>query len=135
MSATYDELLPTDRDRARALLGDTDVPDNALLTDAHIDAVLTLLGTFEAGVAFLADSLVAQIAQEPDSVKLPSGLAVSWKERIDAWTALAARMRGALADVAQAESRTAVGINLRGYPRPDYTVGMGNEVDDATPAE
>lgn len=137
MAATYDETLPTAKDRARALLGDTAVTpgtttipdDDALLSDGHIAAVLALLTTFEAAVAWLADELVARFAQDPVRVSL-TGLSVDYSARIPAWQALAAQMRATAAAAAAAASRAATGVSLRNHPRPDYTLAAGDVVDE-----
>jgi hypothetical protein len=89
---SYSDTLETDLDKARALLGDTAAVE--LLTDDHIDAVLSLY-EFGGGVAFLADELAIRYAQQPDRVTLPSGLSVAWSARVAAWRALAVQMRGA----------------------------------------
>ncbi len=86
----YDDSLPTDLDRARALLGDT--ASTELLTDDHITAVLGLYA-FNGAVAFMAEELATRFAQQPGSVALPSGLSVSWSARVSAWQALAKQMR------------------------------------------
>lgn len=39
MSVTYDSSLPTDKDRVRLLIGDTDT-DNALLEDEEINGLI-----------------------------------------------------------------------------------------------
>lgn len=90
---SYDDTLPADLDKARALIGDTS--NNAgteLLTDDHVEAVLALYA-FSGGVAFLAEELATRFAQQPGSVTLPSGLSVSWSARVSAWQALAKQMR------------------------------------------
>lgn len=75
----YDDTLPTDKDKARAALGDTN--DSAeLLTDGHINAVLGLYG-FNGGLVFLANELTAFFGRKPDRVTLPNGLSVSWGKR------------------------------------------------------
>jgi hypothetical protein len=135
---TFDELLPTAKDKARALLGDTAVTAGtttipaarALLSDEHIAAVLALATPFEAAVAWLADELAVRFAQVPDSIS-DSGSALRWSERIPAWRELAARMRADMLTAAAANSRVATGVRLRGYPRPDYTLPDG----DITPEE
>lgn len=91
----------TTPDLARELLGDnattpgtTTIPaEDALLSDEHIAAILSERGGLALAVAWLADELVTRYAQEPGSVTLPNGLSVTWRERVDAWTQLAARMR------------------------------------------
>lgn len=93
----FDETLATDRDKARALLGDTGTP--ALLTDTYMDAVLGLY-SFNAAVSFMANGLAAKYAQEPDRVTLPSGLSVSWAERVKYWTGLALSLGGVSAGAA-----------------------------------
>ena len=40
MARTYDPELLTDKDWVRSLIGDTDVPDNAILSDEEIDAMV-----------------------------------------------------------------------------------------------
>lgn len=88
---SYDDTLPDDLSKARAWLGDTG--DVELVTDDHIEAVLALYGSLGPAVAFLADELAVRFAQQPDSVRLPSGLSVSWSDRVKAWQALAANAR------------------------------------------
>jgi hypothetical protein len=92
MSASFDEELPSDLDRARFELGDTTVEseEDALLSDEAIAAVIAWKG-YTAGVAYLAEGLIARFGQEPDSVRLPSGLSVSFRDRIAVWTRLANR--------------------------------------------
>lgn len=90
---SYDDTLPSDMDRARALLGDTtNDPATELLTDDHIDAVLSLYA-FNPAVAFMAEGLAARFAQKVSSVSLPGGLSASWSERVKYWLGLAEQMR------------------------------------------
>lgn len=86
MTATYDETLPTDKDKARSLLGDTDVePDaNALHSDEHITAVLALEGSLNAAVVYLAKELIAKYAQEPIKIT-EQGRTIDLSERLRAW--------------------------------------------------
>jgi hypothetical protein len=91
----YDDTLPTDMDKARAVLQDID-PANELLSDDHIEAVLGLFATFDAAVAFLADELAVRFAQKPGSVSLPSGLSVSWAFRVAEWRRIADNARKGL---------------------------------------
>ncbi len=103
----YSDTLETDLDKVRALLGDTS-NDSAteLLTDDHIEAMLGLY-SFNAAVATMATGLAARFAQDPSSVSLPSGLSVSWSERVKYWMSLAAQMRdGGVAGTYTAFSRT-----------------------------
>ena len=102
--ATYSYIAEgfsrTDKDRARELLGDTAVtsgtsiiPDeDALLSDEHINQILLDRGSLALGTAWLADELVTRFAQEPGTVSL-GGISVSWRERVEAWAALAKRLR------------------------------------------
>jgi hypothetical protein len=109
MSASYDETLPTDRDRARYLLGDTavDPEADALRTDEHYDAVLADEPTFEAAVILIANSLITEFAQEPDSIRLVNGLSISFKERIDAWDRLVTQMQATQTAAAAAATQRA----------------------------
>jgi hypothetical protein len=105
VSASYDEELPSDLDRARAELGDTDfdseTQEDALLSDEHIEAVLTWKG-YAAGVAFLAEELIVRFGQQPDSVRLASGISVSFRDRIASWTRLATRKQAGAASTGDA---------------------------------
>jgi hypothetical protein len=103
---SYDDTLPSELDKARALLGDTS-NDSAteLLTDDHIDAMLALQG-FNAAVSWMAMELAARFAQDPSSVSLPSGLSVSWSERVKYWLNLADQMRWGGVSGGAAFSRT-----------------------------
>jgi hypothetical protein len=90
---SYDDTLPTDKDKARHLLGD--VSNDAateLLTDGHISAVLALY-TFNPAVAVMATGLAARQAQDPRSITLPSGLSISGIDATTYWLGLAAQMR------------------------------------------
>lgn len=101
MSATYNELLLTDVDRARSLLGDTTVEpaEDALHSDEHIVAVLDQEGSLAGAVAYLADELVTRFAQEPVKIT-KDGRSLDYSARIPAWQALATRMRTAVAAAA-----------------------------------
>ena len=81
-------------DRVRFALGD--VAATALLPDA---TYTYLLDTYdEAGaVRAAAQALAVLYAQKPGSVRLPSGLSVSWGERVRAWQAIATGAAGGLA--------------------------------------
>jgi hypothetical protein len=87
---SYDDTLPEDKDKARFLLGDT--ADSELLSDDHIEAVLSMY-SFNAALAFMATGLASRFARKPGSVTLPNGLSVSWAERVKNWQALALDMR------------------------------------------
>jgi hypothetical protein len=106
---SYDPTSTADRDRARALLGDTDFDE--LLTDAHMDAVLTQYG-YTLGVAFLADELAVRFARQPGSVSLPSGLSVSWPDRVAAWVRLATRLRIEAGQASAARNATSRAKNI-----------------------
>jgi hypothetical protein len=103
---TYSASSTTDRNTARFLLGDTsnDVATE-LLTDAQIDAVITLHG-YNGGVAYLAEGLAARFAQKVSSVSLPGGLSAAWSERVKYWTRLAEQMRAGGVTGTSAFSRT-----------------------------
>jgi hypothetical protein len=92
MSFTYDETLATDLDIARFTLGDTDSA-NVLLSNEHITATIALYTPLNVAVALMAEGLAARYAQKPSSVGLPSGLSVSWSERVKFWLNLAKRLR------------------------------------------
>jgi hypothetical protein len=112
MSATFDPNLLVPRDRARYALGDTGVligPEGNpvwLLQDETLDSLIACNG-YNEGLALAADGLVARYAQEPDVYLDASGVRVEWGSRLDAWVALAKRMR------AQPETREQVVIGGR----------------------
>jgi hypothetical protein len=105
VSASYNELLETDLDRARSMLGDTVVEpaSKALHSDEHITAVLTAEGSLTAAVAYLADELVTRFGQEPVRIT-DDGSTIDFSERIKAWRDLATRMRTAVAAVEAASA-------------------------------
>jgi len=108
---SYDPTSTSDRDRARAKLGDTsNDPATELLTDAHMDSVLEQYG-YALGVAFMADELAARYAQQPGSVGLPSGLSVSWPERVKNWQRIAAEMRAEATRGARTPAVTSRALN------------------------
>jgi hypothetical protein len=100
MSASYNENLPTVKDWMRLQLGDTNVDpvENALRSDEEYLAALNTEGDKISATVFLAESLAAEFGQEPDSVDA-SGKAVTWKDRVKTWLALAERLRARAAGV------------------------------------
>lgn len=93
MSFTYDPSLPTPRDRIRSSTADIVSP--GFRSDEQIDALVAAYGETEA-TALIAEGLAAEYALQPDSVSLPGGLSVSFKERVKSWADLAARLRADL---------------------------------------
>jgi hypothetical protein len=89
---SYDDTLPTDMDKARAVLQDIDTTAE-LLSDDHIEAVLAMFATFDLAIAFMADELAVRFAQKPGSVTLSSGLSVSWSYRVQQWQRIADNAR------------------------------------------
>lgn len=95
MAATYNPLLPTDRDRVRFEIGDTEgLPAGALYSDEAIDAELAAKGNLSDAIVSLARGLVMRFGQLPDSVNVPGEISVSWRYRIDAWNAAIASWGG-----------------------------------------
>jgi osmotically-inducible protein OsmY len=90
MAATFDNTLPTARDRARYQLGDTNVAA-PLEQDATYDANLALYGDALA-IAVMAEALASRYAQQPSSIG-SQGDSIAWGERIRTWLALAQRIR------------------------------------------
>lgn len=84
---TYDDTLATEKDVARAMLGDTDM-DAPIFSDEHITAVLTLSGGVEAGVAALARELIATYAHQPVR-RTAYGISVDYTNRLAAWQQIA----------------------------------------------
>lgn len=94
MSASYDDQLTTDLDKARSALGDT-LTEDALHSDEHIEAVLTWKGSLAAAIVYLADELVARFARDPVRVS-SNGKSIDYSGRLDAWRAIAGTARGDL---------------------------------------
>ncbi len=84
---SYNDALPTDTDKARSLLGDTDAND-WLFSNEHIAAVLTQQGGLAKGVAYLANELVARFGRQPTRMS-DQGTTVDYGERLAAWRAIA----------------------------------------------
>lgn len=91
MAFTYTKLLTTAISRVRRAVGDTASP--GLIPDETITAYVNLYG--EAGaIRAVAGALAAEYAQKPGSVTLPSGLSVSWAQRVTHWRAVALGQAG-----------------------------------------
>jgi hypothetical protein len=98
---SYDDTSMADLDRARSELGDTGEPPE--LSDDHIEMVIAELG-FNLGMASLADELAVIYTRKPSSVHLPSGLSVTWTERVQELRRIAARYRALAAQETAAAS-------------------------------
>lgn len=113
MSATFDETLPTEKDEARELLGDsivipgTTLVASPLRSDARILAAIARKG-FLLGVALLADGLVTEFGQQPVQLG-ENGASISFAARVPAWQALASRMRAQAAEEAAAAGQALTG--------------------------
>lgn len=106
---SYDDTDRSDLNKAREALGDTSNDSAEHFTDDHIVAVLTEQG-YNAGLAALASEFAAWAAQQPDRVTLPSGLSISWADRVAQLNRLAAKMLALAAQqtaVAPLSARTA----------------------------
>ena len=91
VQGTYNDVLPTDRDKLRALIGDTDV-GALLLSDSHLDAVLLLKGSLNLALAFCADELIARFANQPVA-QTSQGETVDYRERIATWKLISAQAK------------------------------------------
>ena len=88
MAFTYTNTLPTARDRLRFALGDTNNP--GFIPDETYTATLSLNNQDEvASVRQLAGHLAVRFANEPGGIRLPSGLSISYRERVAQWAAIA----------------------------------------------
>lgn len=94
MAATYDNTLPTAKDRMRFALGDTNVAA-PLEQDETYAAALAQNGE-KLGQAVMAEALAARYAQRPDSLS-SDGDSITWRERVKTWLALATRLRAEVA--------------------------------------
>lgn len=89
MPATFDPQLTKVRDRLRFLIGDTDLAA-PLLDDVTYDAALALYPDWRSAGADLAAGLASRYAQEPDSIAISGEITLSWRNRVQRWTQLAA---------------------------------------------
>jgi hypothetical protein len=93
LAATYDNTLPTAKDRVRNLLGDVDVSvnsdgsPNALRQDEEYLAQVAQFGETQATIK-MARSLANEFAQQPTALSVP-GLDITWGQRVQAWQKLA----------------------------------------------
>lgn len=122
MTATFDQTLPTAMDRLRRALGDANVA-NALRQDEEYAAVLARLEDNEtAALVEMASGLASEYAQKPDSISDEDG-AITWRERVKTWLALATAGRAELSAAATAASNAASSIAVRrahDYRRSEY---------------
>ena len=93
MTFTYTANPTVIIDFVRHQLGDVTEP--ALYQDEEIQNVIDAFENKFAVTAYLADGLVTRFAQDPTSVRLDSGLAVTY-ERLEYWEKLADRYRSYL---------------------------------------
>lgn len=85
MTCTFDESLPSPKDRIRLLLGDTGDP--CLRSDETINALVAAVGE-AAATAELAAGLAIYYAQQPDAMSA-DGATISYRARVEAMRALA----------------------------------------------
>jgi hypothetical protein len=88
MPATYDDTLPTDRDKARSLIGDVNM-DAPLMSDEHMDSVLSWQGSLQGAVAYLAQELIAKFSSSPIR-KTAGNITVDYTENIKQWQLIVA---------------------------------------------
>jgi hypothetical protein len=87
---SYTNTLPTNKDKVRLLIGDTDTSAE-MLVDNEINAVLALQPTVTFAAAACADAIAAKYARKVDlSIGATS---VSLSQRAEAFRDLAARLR------------------------------------------
>ncbi len=115
MAFTYDDSLPTEKDVARAALGDTNM-DAPIFSDEHITAVITLAGSVEAGVAALARELIATYAHQPVQ-KSAYGISVDYSDRIAVWQSIVSS--SASGGIARVSCRQPARRWLRAYAAGD----------------
>lgn len=119
MAATFNELLPTERDRLRLLLGDTNM-DAPLYTDEAYDAELIAAGSLEGAGLTLARGLVARYGQMPDSISISGEFSISWKARIAVWSELIAAWAGSSGSTGLSSGFLSVAASRETVYRPEY---------------
>lgn len=118
MSFSYDETLPTAKDRIRHMLGDTAAP--GLRSDETIQALLVSTSEVET-TAILAEGLAVEYAQQPDSVSIPGGPTVSFRSLISTWLDVAKRARASIEETVVAG--VSMTITPKRYDIPDPPSG------------
>ncbi len=108
MAATFDQALPTAKDRVRRALGDADITD-AIRQDEEYAAQLARTTDERETIAIMAEGLAAEYARKPDSLSDADG-SISWRERVKTWLELAKRMRDGMAGEIAVGSQTAVSV-------------------------
>lgn len=112
MAATYDNTLPTAKDRIRHQVADTDMA-NPLRPDEEYLAALANAGSATNAEALatlaMAQSLASEYAQLPTTIS-DDGTALSWSDRVKTWLALVSRIEG---EVAAAKLDTSVNNKLK----------------------
>ena len=88
MAFTYNNTLATAKDRLRFALSDTNAP--GFIPDETYTATLAQNDQDEpASARQLASHLAVRFANEHGSIRLPSGLSISYRERVAQWVAIA----------------------------------------------
>jgi hypothetical protein len=118
VQGSYNDTLPTDRDKLRALIGDTDI-GALLLSDDHLDAVLLLKTTVTASVVFCADELIARFANQPVVIS-SQGETTDYRERLSTWRAISN----------QAKAEITNASNVGGSPFTFVAASYGNPETD-----
>ncbi len=91
MAATYSSTLPTDRDKVRFFIQDTDIT-NALLQDEEITAMLAIYGSYKSTAIACCEVLAAKFAGEAES-KTIGNLSIEFRDKSAKYTAMAKTLR------------------------------------------
>lgn len=130
MSTTFNPALLSATDRMRFTLGDTNVnlekPAGAdpMLLPADDDVylgVLAMEGNDErAATLAMAEAFIAKYALEPTKADISEFESAEWRTRLDAWKAVASRLRGKI----DAEVKQLVGtFSIRKVHRSEERTG------------
>jgi hypothetical protein len=97
---TYDETLPSPKDRIRLSLGDTDGLDPLLSDETILSALDQYAGLGDlaepATTAFLARSLAARFGRIPSSMTIPGGPSLTYGDRVKSWLELASKLEAVI---------------------------------------
>jgi hypothetical protein len=120
MAATYDVLLPTDKDRLRLLLGDIDMAAPLYVDEAY-EAELIAAGSLEGAGWTLARGLVSRFGLMPKSLNIPGDISITWGDRVAIWNELLAAWAGAASGVGSVSSGFgSVAASRETIYRPEY---------------
>lgn len=113
MAWTYDSSLPTDKDKVRALIGDTDTNDQ-LVTNEAITLALTKYDNVEDAAAYCCILIAAKYSRQAS--KTIGATSIQHQQKASAYRDLAEVLREMADDVKNVHTAAAVFASSDGVP-------------------